>query len=110
MQTCTRTYHLHCGMLNGGLNQFDKFNSYCAQHCPQSIVPPDPAPSCPHCNTSVSDDWIQCPIPSCAIGLHRDCVQERANQKLERCPGCGNHDQYLAEMVFFGIWYQNDNE
>lgn len=106
-QQCTRTYHLHCGITNGALNHFDKFRSYCAQHRTLSIIPPQPRPLCHSCQEPVSDDWIQCPVTSCAIGLHRHCAQQRANQSREDCPGCGNHEEFLAEMNFFGIWFRN---
>jgi len=107
IQNCARYYHLHCGASNGALNQYQKSVSYCRQHRPLSILPPQPRPLCHLCNTPVNDDWLQCPVKSCSIGLHRHCVQERANQGEQSCPNCGEVDQFVEEMDFFGILFRN---
>ena len=104
LQECFRTYHLNCGISKGCLNRHDKFISYCPSHRPQ-YVPPTPRPLCHLCSMPVTKDWVQC--PSCTIGLHRSCQQERANKGLVTCPACHEGPSFKEEMNFYGIWFRS---
>jgi len=53
----------------------------------------------------VTKDWVQC--PSCTVGLHRNCQQERAGKGLVCCPACQEGPSFTEEMNFFGIWFRN---
>ena len=59
------------------------------------------------CHAPVSEDWLQCPRLGCRGGLHRGCVQTRADTGNRTCPGCGDREEFSEEMNFFGIWFRD---
>ena len=84
----------------------DKFVSYCSQ--PTVLHPPAlPLTLCMLCHAPVTADSLQCPRPRCGAGLHRDCVQERADSGDKSCPSCQDVNQFSEEMSIFGIWFRN---
>eukprot|EP00092_Neocalanus_flemingeri_P022542 GFUD01024444.1.p1 GENE.GFUD01024444.1~~GFUD01024444.1.p1 ORF type:complete len:1183 (+),score=255.92 GFUD01024444.1:131-3679(+) len=108
IKQCFRTFHLNCGIAKGSLNQHDKFVSYCPQHRPLPLLPPTPRPLCHLCALPVTKDWVQC--PSCTVGLHRTCQQDRAGKGQISCPACQEGPSLTEEMNFFGIWFRNLSE
>ena len=49
---------------------------------------------------------LDCP----QVGLHRVCVQQRADAGQVECPACGGVDHFAPEMKFCGIWFRKSTE
>ncbi|KAG8189388.1 hypothetical protein JTE90_021890 [Oedothorax gibbosus] len=110
--TCRKTFHLHCGMNNGTLNQyFGTFNSYCEVHKPVQtyVKTPRAAFHCHICYSSLSKRPIEdcLYVPCCKNNwYHKDCIQKyatSAGQYFFNCPMCKNSSEFTKVTQTYGI-------
>ncbi|XP_074602909.1 E3 ubiquitin-protein ligase PHF7-like [Brevipalpus obovatus] len=116
--TCRVMFHYSCGVENNILCQFkDSFNMFCVKHRPLQVLPRRLLQArcnvdCPICYQKVEPlkdpNGLQFLMtPCCRSLMHRDCLQRHAcsaGMYFFKCPLCNNKDDFVQEMLQFGIY------